>query len=54
MDPVTAFGLAAGILQVVSVSFQAIKLCRSLYKDGSLAEYDEMTEITAQLGIPFP
>ncbi|KAL8902357.1 MAG: hypothetical protein Q9207_004760 [Kuettlingeria erythrocarpa] len=52
MDPVTAFGLAAGILQVVSVSFQAIELCRSLYKEGSLAEYDETTEITAQLGIP--
>ena len=50
MDPVTAFGLAAGILQVVSVSSEAIKLCQKLYKEGSLGEYDEMTEITAKLG----
>ena len=50
MDPVTAFSLAAGILQVISVSSEAIILCRKLYKDGSLGEYDKMTEITAKLG----
>ncbi len=51
MDPVTAFSLAAGILQVISVSSEAIILCRRLYKAGSLGEYDKMTEITAKLGI---
>ncbi|KAL8856959.1 MAG: hypothetical protein Q9178_006454 [Gyalolechia marmorata] len=49
MDPVTAFSLAAGILQVISVSSEAIILCRRLYKDGSLGEYDKMTDITAKL-----
>lgn len=51
MDPVSAFGLAAGILQLVSVSSEAIILCHRLYKDGSMGAYDEMTEITAKLGI---
>ncbi|KAI4274218.1 MAG: hypothetical protein LQ337_004097 [Flavoplaca oasis] len=49
MDPVSAFGLAAGILQLVSVSSEAIILCHRLYKDGSMGAYDEMTEITAKL-----
>ncbi|KAL9023006.1 MAG: hypothetical protein Q9196_007433 [Gyalolechia fulgens] len=52
MDPVTAFGLAAGIVQVISVSTEAIILCRRLYKDGSLREYDQITETTTKLGIP--
>ena len=50
MDPVTAFGLAAGILQVVDVSFRALALCRELCRDGSLAEHRETVELTDALG----
>lgn len=50
MDPVTAFSLAAGILQVVDVSFRALAQCRELCRDGSLAEHRETTEVTDALG----
>ena len=49
MDPVTAFGLAAGILQVVDVSFKALSKCREIYKDGSLAENRSIEEVTKLL-----
>lgn len=51
MDPVTAFSLAAGIVQVVDASFKAIALCRKLYKEGSLTEYDDTAEIVGALGM---
>lgn len=50
MEPLAAFSLAAGVLQVVDFSFKAIKTCRELYKDGSLAEHRETTEIADALG----
>ena len=46
MDPVTAFGHASGILQVVDVSFKALSKCREIYKDGSLAENRSVEEVT--------
>ncbi|KAL8968685.1 MAG: hypothetical protein Q9183_002348 [Haloplaca sp. 2 TL-2023] len=49
MEPVTAFGLVAGVIQVVDISFKAIARCRELYKDGSLAEHRETREITDAL-----
>ncbi|KAL8948226.1 MAG: hypothetical protein Q9222_005574 [Ikaeria aurantiellina] len=49
MDPVTAFSLAAGILQVVDISSRAVKKCHELYKDGSLAEHRETAEIADAL-----
>ena len=36
-DPVLAFSLAAGVLQVVDVSFRALSACREIHKDASLA-----------------
>ena len=50
MDPVTAFGLAAGVLQVVDLSFKALSKCRETYTDGSLAENRSTEEITKYLG----
>ncbi|KAL8776162.1 MAG: hypothetical protein Q9213_008374 [Squamulea squamosa] len=50
MDPVTAFSLAAGVLQVVDISFKAVKKCHELYKDGSLAEHNETAVVTDALG----
>jgi hypothetical protein len=50
MDPITAFGLAAGVLQVVDFSFKALSKCRELYQDGSLTEHKSTEEIAKQLG----
>lgn len=50
MDPVTAFSLAAGVLQVVDLSFKALARCQELYKDGSLAEHRSTEEIVGYLG----
>ena len=50
MDPLTAFSLAAGILQVVDFSFQALRKCRELYKDGSLAGNKNAKEVAQYLG----
>jgi hypothetical protein len=50
MDPATAFGIAAGVLQVVHLSFKALETCRELYKDGSLAENEATREVTQALG----
>ncbi|KAL8710438.1 MAG: hypothetical protein Q9220_005039 [cf. Caloplaca sp. 1 TL-2023] len=49
MDPLTAFSLAAGILQVVDLSSKAVKKCHELYKDGSLAEHRETAEVADAL-----
>lgn len=50
MDPVTAFSLAAGVLQVVDSSFKALSTCREIYKDGSLAQHRDTEETTKLLG----
>lgn len=50
MDPVTAFGLVAGVLQVVDFSFRALNKCREIYKDGSLAEHRNTAEVVRHLG----
>ncbi|KAF7510814.1 hypothetical protein GJ744_005914 [Endocarpon pusillum] len=50
MDPATAFGIAAGVLQVVQLSVKALQTCRKLYKDGSLAENEGTREVTQALG----
>ncbi|KAL9033118.1 MAG: hypothetical protein Q9180_006122, partial [Flavoplaca navasiana] len=49
MDPISAFSLAAGVLQVVDVSFRALSACREIHKDGSLAQHRDSQEITQQL-----
>lgn len=50
MDPVTAFSLAAGVLQVVDLSIQALSTCKEIYKDGSLAQHRKTEELTKYLG----
>lgn len=49
MDPATAFGIAAGVIQVVDVSFRAVATCRELYKDGSLAKHKDTEQVTKYL-----
>ena len=50
MDPVTAFSLAAGVLQVVDLSLKALSTCKEIYKDGSLARNRDIEELTNDLG----
>ena len=45
MDPVTAFSLVAGVLQVVDLSIKALSKCREITKDGSLAQHRDTEEI---------
>ena len=51
MDPVTAFSLAVGVLQVIDFSFKALNTCREVYKDGSLAGNRDTEDITEALSI---
>ena len=49
MDPITAFGLAAGIITIIDFSYKTLKTCKELYKDGSLAEHRVTNETAKQL-----
>lgn len=51
MDPVTAFSLAAGVIQVIDCSFKVVKICRELKKDGSLAPHRNTEELADTLGM---
>ncbi|MDI1486102.1 MAG: hypothetical protein OHK93_004292 [Ramalina farinacea] len=42
MDPVTAFSLACGVIQVVSFSKDLVQMCSALYKQGSLTEHADI------------
>lgn len=44
MDPVNAFSLACGVIQVVDFSIKTVSSCRRLYKEGSLSENDAIEE----------
>lgn len=49
MDPATAFGIAAGVIQVVDVSFKALDTCKELYRDGVLAKHKDTEQATQYL-----
>lgn len=42
MDPLSAFSLACGVLQVVDFSCKLISATKSLYQKGSLEENDDL------------
>ncbi|KAL9595194.1 MAG: hypothetical protein Q9219_006588 [cf. Caloplaca sp. 3 TL-2023] len=51
MEPLTAFSLVAGVLQVLDISFKAADACLEIYKDGSLATHrlsEDIAEALAQ------
>lgn len=50
MDRITAFSLAAGVLQVLDLSFKALSKCKEMYKDGSLAQHRDAKTFTEYLG----
>ncbi|KAL8795023.1 MAG: hypothetical protein Q9195_002471 [Heterodermia aff. obscurata] len=49
MDPVTAFSLAAGVLQIIDMGFKASSMCKEIYTDGSLAQHRDAAELTTFL-----
>ena len=49
MDPVTAFSLACGIIQVIDFSARVISKCQEIYKTGSLSENDDLESTAGHL-----
>ena len=45
MNPLSAFSLACGIIEVVDVSIKVAKKCRELYRHGFLSEDKEIEEM---------
>ncbi len=50
MEALVAFSLVAGILQVLDVSFRAVKEYREIYKDGSVAAHRDTSVVVEALG----
>ena len=49
MDPLTAFSLACGVIQVVDFSTKTVAKCIEIYKEGSFAEYRDLEDLTKHL-----
>lgn len=49
MDPITAFSLACGVIQVVDFGTKTLIKCREIYKEGSLSAYQELEDLTKNL-----
>ena len=49
MDAIAAFSLACNVVQVVDFSMDVVSICRELYRDGSLSEYDHLEHMTNHL-----
>ena len=59
MDPLTAFSLTCGVIQVVDFSAKIVGKCRELYKDGASSENKEiesmarhLTDLATDLTVP--
>jgi hypothetical protein len=49
MDPITAFSVACGVIQVVDFGLQAAKKGREIYRDGSLSQNQHIEYATRNL-----
>ena len=49
MDPLTAFSLACGVIQVVDFSTKVVVKCREIYKDGASSENKEIESLAKHL-----
>ena len=49
MEPLTAFSLVCGVIQVVDFSTKTLLKCKELYQEGSLSEYQELEDLTNHL-----
>lgn len=46
MDPLTAFSLACGVIQVVDFGLQTVSTARVLYKDGSIKNHAQLENLS--------
>ena len=49
MDPLTAFSVACGVIQVVDFSTKVVVKCRDIYKTGASSENKEIESMTKHL-----
>ena len=49
MDPLTAFSLTCGVIQVVDFSTKIVVRCRQIYKDGATPENKEIKSMAEHL-----
>jgi hypothetical protein len=49
MDPLTAFSLACGVIQVIDFSAKVLSQCREIYKNGSLSENESIKSMAEHL-----
>ena len=49
MDPLTAFSLACGVIQVIDVSAKTLTTCREIYKKGSSSDYQSLESLAKHL-----
>jgi len=49
MDPLTAFSLACGVIQVIDFSTKVLSQCREIYKNGSLSENESIESMAEVL-----
>lgn len=49
MDPINAFSLACGVIQVVDFSTRILSQFREIYKNGSLSEHESIQSMTEHL-----
>ena len=49
MDPVTAFSLVCGVIQVIDFGTKVLVKCRRLHKEGSLEGHKDIEDITEHL-----
>ena len=49
MDPVTAFSLVCGVIQVIDFGTKVVVKCRRLHEEGSLEEHEDIGDIAEHL-----
>ena len=49
MDPLSAFGLACGVIQVVDFSLKIVSKFKEIYENGSLKANDDMEDLTKRI-----
>ena len=49
MDPLTAFSLTCGVIQVIDFSTKIVVRCRQIYKDGATSEHTQIKSMAEHL-----
>ncbi len=49
MDPLTAFSIACGVIQIVDFSSKALTKCKEIYDHGAISGYQDVEEISNHL-----